>query len=49
MLVRLLAQFGIQPARCRFDYVSVAEGEKFVRVVNEMVETVRALGPLQRP
>ncbi len=49
MLVRLLAQFGIEAARCRFDYVSAAEGEKFVRVVSEMVEAVRALGPLKRP
>jgi F420-non-reducing hydrogenase iron-sulfur subunit len=49
MLLRLLAQFGIEAARCRFDYVSAAEGEKFVRVVTEMVDTVRVLGPLTRP
>ena len=49
MLVRLLAQFGIEAARCRFDYVSAAEGEKFVQVVSEIVEAVRALGPLKRP
>jgi F420-non-reducing hydrogenase iron-sulfur subunit len=49
MLVRLLAQFGIEEARCRFDYVSAGEGEKFVRVVNETVEAVRALGPLTLP
>ena len=46
MLVQLLAQFGIEEARCRFDYVSAGEGEKFVRVVSETVEAVRALGPL---
>ena len=48
ILLRLLAQFGVAPQRCRFDYVSAAEGEKFVRLVNEMVETVQALGPLSR-
>jgi F420-non-reducing hydrogenase iron-sulfur subunit len=48
MLMQLLAQFGIEEARCRFDYVSAGEGEKFVRVVSETVEAVRALGPLIR-
>jgi F420-non-reducing hydrogenase iron-sulfur subunit len=48
LLLRLLAQFGIDPARCRFDYVSAAEGEKFARVMTDMVETVRQLGPLGR-
>jgi F420-non-reducing hydrogenase iron-sulfur subunit len=46
LLLRLLRQLGIDEARCRFDYVSAGEGEKFVRVVNETVEAVRALGPL---
>lgn len=46
MLLPLLEQFGIEPERCRFDYVSAGEGEKFVRVIGDMVETVRALGPL---
>jgi F420-non-reducing hydrogenase iron-sulfur subunit len=48
MLLKLLGQFGIPEQRCRFDYVSAGEGEKFVRVVNEMVEAVRALGPVSR-
>ena len=47
ILRRVLEQFGIEEQRCRFDYVSAAEGEKFVRLVSEMVETVRALGPLR--
>jgi F420-non-reducing hydrogenase iron-sulfur subunit len=49
MLLRLLAQFGIEEERCRFDYVSAGEPEKFVQVVSETVEAVRALGPLARP
>lgn len=48
MLLKLLVQFGIEEERCRFDYVSAGEGEKFVRVVSEMVEAVRVLGPLSR-
>jgi len=43
---RLLEQMGIARERCRFDYVSVGEGEKFAQVITEIVETVRSLGPL---
>jgi F420-non-reducing hydrogenase iron-sulfur subunit len=47
MLLQMLRQFGIEEARCRFDYVSAGEGEKFVQVITETVEFVRALGPLR--
>jgi F420-non-reducing hydrogenase iron-sulfur subunit len=46
ILVRLLEQMGIAKERCRFDYVSAGEGEKFVRVMTEMVTAIKALGPL---
>jgi F420-non-reducing hydrogenase iron-sulfur subunit len=49
LLLGMLEQFGIDKERCRFDFVSAGEGEKFVRVISEMVETVRALGPLEAP
>jgi F420-non-reducing hydrogenase iron-sulfur subunit len=47
LLLRVLRQFGIAEARCRFDCVSAGEGEKFARVVRDMVEELRALGPLR--
>jgi F420-non-reducing hydrogenase iron-sulfur subunit len=46
LLLQLLAQFGIRPERCRLDFVSAAEGERFAQVVGETVEAIRALGPL---
>jgi F420-non-reducing hydrogenase iron-sulfur subunit len=46
MLARILKQMGIGRERCRFDYVSAGEGEKYVQVITNMVETVRHLGPL---
>jgi F420-non-reducing hydrogenase iron-sulfur subunit len=46
ILLRLLEQFGIENERCNFDYVSAGEGEKFIRVITEMVNTIKALGPL---
>lgn len=47
LLLRLLRQFGIEEERCRFDYVSAGEGEKFVGLVTDMVGSLRALGPSQ--
>jgi F420-non-reducing hydrogenase iron-sulfur subunit len=47
LLMRMLAQFGIDEQRCVFEYISAGEGDKFVATVNGMVETVRRLGPLK--
>jgi len=44
----MLAEFGIEGDRLRLDWISAGEGDKFVRVVSEMVEKVRQLGPLPR-
>jgi F420-non-reducing hydrogenase iron-sulfur subunit len=46
MLLRLLRQFGIDERRCRFDYVSAGEGDKFVSVISAAVDAMRTLGPL---
>lgn len=46
LLVKLLSQFGIEEKRLRLEWVSAAEGEKFAKVVTEMTEEIRRLGPL---
>lgn len=46
IVLQLLKQFGIAPERCRFDFVSAAEGAKFAHVVTEMVDTIKSLGPI---
>lgn len=46
LLQRLLEQFRISRERCRFDFVSAGEGDKFVRIIEEMVDTLKGLGPL---
>ncbi len=43
---RFLKSFGIEQARCRLDFVSAAEGEKFAATVKDMVESLKKLGPL---
>jgi F420-non-reducing hydrogenase iron-sulfur subunit len=46
MVKKLLEQFGIDPRRFRLEWVSASEGDRYAQVVNETIETVRALGPL---
>ena len=45
---KMLAQLGIEEERLRLDWLSAADGERFVSIASEMTETVRALGPLAR-
>jgi F420-non-reducing hydrogenase iron-sulfur subunit len=45
LLKRVLAQFGIEPERLRIEWISASEGDKFARVVKEMVEELKKLGP----
>ncbi len=46
LLRRVLAGMGIEEERFRLEWISAAEADKLRDVVNEMVEQVRALGPL---
>ena len=45
MMKRLLEQFGIEPGRLRLDWVSASEGDRFAKVVKDMTEDIRKLGP----
>lgn len=47
LLKRVLRDLGIEPERLRLEWIAASEGEKVARTVNEMVEQVRALGPLR--
>jgi len=49
MLRRVLADMGIEADRFRLEWISASEGEKVKLVVNDMVEKVKALGPLGLP
>ena len=43
-LAGMLTKLGLSQERFRVDYVSSAEGEKFVQIVKEMNEQMKALG-----
>lgn len=47
LLKRLLRDLGIEEARLRLEWIAASEGEKVSKTINEMVEQVRALGPLR--
>jgi F420-non-reducing hydrogenase iron-sulfur subunit len=49
LLRSILEGLGIEPERFRHEWVSAAEGEKFSKLVTQMSEQVRALGPLDWP
>jgi len=49
LLERFISDMGIEPERLRLEWISASEGEKVKRVVNEMVEQIRKLGPLGMP
>jgi F420-non-reducing hydrogenase iron-sulfur subunit len=48
-LQRMLGDLGIEPDRLRLEWISAAEGDKVKSVINDMVEKVKALGPLDLP
>jgi len=49
LLRRMLEEMGIEPDRFRLEWISASEGERLRTTVNDMVEKVRALGPLSTP
>ena len=44
---QMMEDFGIDQDRLRLEWISAAEGKKFVERTNNFVEKIRALGPLQ--
>lgn len=41
----MLEDFGLEPERFRLEWVSASEGKKFAKIVTEMVEQLKELGP----
>jgi len=46
LLKRVLKEMGIEEERFRLEWISAAEGDRVRSTINDMVEKVRALGPL---
>jgi F420-non-reducing hydrogenase iron-sulfur subunit len=48
LLKKMLAQLGVEDERVRLEWVSASEASRYAKIVNEMTEQVRELGPLTR-
>lgn len=48
LMKNLLEYMGIEPGRLHFSWISSAESTKYVQVINEVIKSVKALGPNQR-
>ncbi len=44
-LTVMMEDMGIEPERLRLEWISSGEGEKFARIVREITEQIRELGP----
>jgi F420-non-reducing hydrogenase iron-sulfur subunit len=49
LLRRLLRDLGVEEGRLRLEWISASEGDKVKKTINQMVDDVRALGPLALP
>ncbi|GAW91112.1 hydrogenase iron-sulfur subunit [Calderihabitans maritimus] len=47
LITELLKQMGIEEERYKLVWVSASEGDKFARIVEEMVATLKKLGPFK--
>ena len=47
MMKNLLEHMGVEGDRIHFSWISSAESTKFVKVVSEITEKVKAIGPNQ--
>ena len=45
LLKKVLANFGVEDARVRLEWVSASEGQRFAEIVSDMTERIRKLGP----
>jgi len=45
MLKKVLEQLGLEPERLRLEWVSASEGDRFAKVIKDMTEEIKKLGP----
>lgn len=45
LLKNLLGELGVEDGRFRLEWIAASEGPRYARVMNEMIEEVRSLGP----
>jgi F420-non-reducing hydrogenase iron-sulfur subunit len=49
LLSRLLTELGVEKGRFRLEWIAASDSVPYARIMNEMCDTIRKLGPYQRP
>ena len=49
LLKKFLKELGVEDKRLRLEWIAASEPQKYAKVVNEMTEEVRNLGPFKKP
>lgn len=49
LLRKLLEELGVDKKRFRLEWIAASEPHKYAKVVNEMSEEIREIGPLRQP
>ncbi|MFH1113500.1 MAG: hydrogenase iron-sulfur subunit [Pseudomonadota bacterium] len=49
LLKSLLMELGVEDGRFRLEWIAASEGPRYAKVMNEMVEEIRKLGPYVPP
>ena len=47
ILHRILKDFGIESKRVRLEWISASEGKRYVELMDDFIEEIRELGPLE--
>ena len=45
LLSKLLTELGVEKERFRLEWIAASEGPRYAKVINELTETIRNLGP----
>jgi F420-non-reducing hydrogenase iron-sulfur subunit len=49
LLARMLAELGVEPQRFMLKWIAASDSAPYARIMNEMCDTIRQLGPYKRP
>jgi len=49
LLSRLLTELGVEKERFRLEWIAASDSVPYARIMNELCDTIRKLGPYQRP
>ena len=47
ILHRILKDFGLEPKRVRLEWISASEGKRYVELMDDFIEEIKDLGPLE--